>query len=127
MGFSLKKPSRLAVFFQLTRKKKFWTLCWNFALKTEIKAGRPTSVEHRHPDDEMRLHFDKKDAQIKSWINYFTIVSGEQQTMFYYRSYGGMQQDELARKLYAEIAEIEEQHVSQYEAVGDPNATPLSR
>jgi len=95
--------------------------------KTEIKAGRPTSVEHRHPDDEMRLHFDKKDAQIKSWINYFTIVSGEQQTMFYYRSYGGMQQDELARKLYAEIAEIEEQHVSQYEAVGDPNATPLSR
>jgi len=93
--------------------------------KTEIKAGRPTSVEHRHPDDEMRLHFDKKDTQIKSWMNYFTIVSGEQQTMLYYRGHGGMQQDELARKLYAEIAEIEEQHVSQYEAVGDPNATPL--
>ncbi len=93
--------------------------------KTEIKPGRPTSIEHRHPDDEMRLHFDKKSAEIKSWMNYYTIVSGEQQTMLYYRSHGFMQENDLARKLYAEIAEIEEQHVSQYEAVGDPTATPL--
>jgi rubrerythrin len=93
--------------------------------KTEIKPGRPTSVEHRHPDDEMRMHFSKDSAQIKSWMNYFTIVSGEQQTMLYYRSHGSMFNDDLARKLYAEIAEIEEQHVSQYETVGDPNATQL--
>jgi rubrerythrin len=93
--------------------------------KTEIKPGRPTSIEHRHPDDEMRLHFGKDSAQIKSWMNYFTIVSGEQQTMLYYRTHGANLTDDLARKLYAEIAEIEEQHVSQYEAVGDPNATHL--
>ncbi len=93
--------------------------------KTEIKPGRPTSVEHRHPDDEMRLHFDKDGAHIKSWMNYFTIVSGEQQTMLYYRTHGANLEDDLAQKLYAEIAEIEEQHVSQYEAVGDPTATPL--
>jgi hypothetical protein len=34
-------------------------------------------------------------------------------------------ENDLARKLYAEIAEIEEQHVSQYENIGDPTATPL--
>lgn len=93
--------------------------------KTEIKPGRPTSVEHRHPDDEMRLHFDKNSVHVKSWMNYFTIVSGEQQTMLYYRTHGANLENDLARKLYAEIAEIEEQHVSQYENIGDPTATPL--
>ncbi len=93
--------------------------------KTEIKPGRPTSIEHRHPDDEMRDHFKKDSASIKTWMNYFTIVSGEQQTMNYYRTHGNLFENDLARKLYAEIAEIEEQHVSQYEAVGDPEASPL--
>ncbi len=93
--------------------------------KTEIKPGRPTKIEHRHPDDEMRAHFDKNSVNAKTWMNYFTIVSGEQQTMLYYRSHGFMFENDLARKLYAEIAEIEEQHVSQYEAVGDPTLTPL--
>lgn len=45
--------------------------------------------------------------------------------MRHYRTHGANLVDDLARKLYAEIAEIEEQHVSQYEAVGDPTATPL--
>jgi rubrerythrin len=93
--------------------------------KTEIKPGRPTSVEHRHPFDEMREPFNKDSVDIKSWMNYFTIVSAEQQTMLFYRAHGNMYEDDLARKLYAEIAEIEEQHVSQYEAVGDPSLTPL--
>ncbi len=93
--------------------------------KTEIKPGRPTKIEHRHPDDEMRAHFDKNSVNAKTWMNYFTIVSGEQQTMLYYRSHGFMFENDLARKLYAEIAEIEEQHVSQYEAVGDPTLSPL--
>ena len=95
--------------------------------KTEIKAGRPTAAEHRHPNDEMRMHYNKDSASAKTKMNYHTIVSGEQQTMLYYRSHGSMYANDLARKLYAEIAEIEEQHVSQYEAVGDPNETPLEK
>lgn len=95
--------------------------------KTEIKPGRPTSIEHRHPDDEARMHFDKNSAHVKSWMNYYTIVSGEQQTMLYYRTHGAMFENDLARKLYAEIGEIEEQHVSQYEEVGDSTATMLQQ
>ena len=95
--------------------------------KTEVKPGRPTVIEHRHPDDEMRMHFDKDTASVKSKMNYYTIVSAEQQTELFYKSHGFMYGNELARKLYAEIAEIEEQHVSQYELVGDPNETPLEK
>lgn len=95
--------------------------------KTEIKPGRPTAIEHRHPYDEMRLHYNKDTAEAKTKMNYMTIVSGEQQTMLYYKSHGFMFSDDLARKLYSEIAEIEQQHVSQYEQVGDPNETMLEK
>jgi rubrerythrin len=95
--------------------------------KTEIKPGRPTVIEHRHPTDEMRKHFNKDTAALKTKMNYHTIVSGEQQTMLFYKSHGFMYGDDLARKLYAEIAEIEQQHVSQYEMVGDPRETALEK
>src|SRR5690606_28670174 len=35
--------------------------------------------------------------------------------------------DPLARQLYAEIASIEEQHVTQYESIIDPDETPLEK
>jgi len=95
--------------------------------KTEIKPGRPTVVEHRHPYESMRRYYDKEKASLKTKMNYHTIVSGEQQTMLFYRSHGMMYPDDLARKLYAEIAEIEEEHVTQYENVGDPRESPLER
>lgn len=94
---------------------------------TEIKAGRPTAIEHRHPDDEMRMHYDADKASIKTKMNYFTIVSGEQQTMLFYKAHGFQYADDMARKLYAEIAEIEQQHVTQYELVGDPRESPLEK
>ncbi|MHB0937701.1 MAG: hypothetical protein ACYDCO_01465 [Armatimonadota bacterium] len=95
--------------------------------KTEIKPGRPTVIEHRHPNESMRKHYNKDTASLKTKMNYWTIVSAEQQTELFYKSHGFMYEDELARKLYAEIAEIEEQHVTQYENVGDPRETPLEK
>jgi rubrerythrin len=95
--------------------------------KTEVKPGRPTSIEHRHPDDSMRKHYDKDTADIKTKMNYHTIVSGEQQTMLFYRSQGPIYPDAIARQLYAEIAEIEEQHVTQYGLLGDPRETMLEK
>ncbi|NLA38425.1 MAG: hypothetical protein GX882_03375 [Methanomicrobiales archaeon] len=95
--------------------------------QTEVKPGRPTNIEHRHPDDSMRRHYDKDTAEIKTKMNYVTIVAGEQQTMLYYRAHGFMYPDPIARQLYAEITEIEEQHVSQYENLGDPRETMLEK
>jgi len=95
--------------------------------KTDIKPGRPTVIEHRHPYDSLRMHYNKDTADAKTKLNHLTIVSGEQQTMLYYKTHGSMLADDLSRKLYAEIAEIEQQHVSQYEMVGDPAETMLEK
>lgn len=95
--------------------------------KTEIKPGRPTIIEHRHPYESMRKHYDKDKASLKTKMNYHTIVSAEQQTMLFYKAHGNMYADDMARKLYAEIAEIEEEHVTQYGLVGDPRESPLEK
>ena len=94
---------------------------------TEIKPGRPTAEEHRHPDDSMRRHYDGKTTELKTKLNYNTIVNGEQQTMLFYKDHGQMYENPMARKLYTEIAEIEQQHVTQYENCGDPSETPLEK
>jgi rubrerythrin/hemerythrin superfamily protein len=94
---------------------------------TEVKPGRPTIEEHRHPDDSMRKTYDKNAAELKTKMNYFTIVSAEQETMNFYKEHGNMYEDPLARKLYTEIAEIEQQHVTQYENLGDPTETMLEK
>jgi rubrerythrin len=91
----------------------------------DIKEGRPTRVHHRHPSDEMRRSWDKNTASPKTKMNYFTIVSAEQQTELFYKSHGQMYEDELARGLYTEIADVEEQHVTLYESLGDGSMTPL--
>ena len=54
-----------------------------------------------------------------------TITAAEQQTMNYYMNQTGFYHHDLGRRLYQEIALIEEQHVSQYEALMDPNVTWL--
>jgi len=94
---------------------------------TEIKPGRPTVDEHRHPDDERRKPYDKNRATLKTKMNYNTIVSGEQQTMLFYKAHGMQYANPLARGIYTEIAEIEQQHVSQYEDGGDPTETALEK
>ena len=49
-------------------------------------------------------------------LNALTIMAGEHQTHDYYMTIGPMFADPIARQLYAEIASIEEQHVTQYES-----------
>src|SRR5690606_21420535 len=56
-----------------------------------------------------------------------TIMSGEHQTHDYYMHVGPFFSDPIARQLYAEIASIEEQHVTQYESIIDPTETWLEK
>jgi len=91
----------------------------------ELKPGRPTIEHHRHPYDEMRKHYDNTNTSLKTKMNYYTIVSAEQQTENYYKTHGNMFENTLARQIYSEIADVEEQHVTQYELCGDPKTTPL--
>ena len=90
---------------------------------TEITPGRPTYAEHRHPFDNLTRHIDKDKANILTRLHILTIVSGEQQTMNYYMNIGNRTENMLARGLYAEIAMVEEEHVSHYESLADPAAS----
>ncbi|WP_395671916.1 hypothetical protein [Phenylobacterium sp.] len=87
---------------------------------TEITPGRPTIFEHRDPRDDLRRPMTKVAAHRQSVLNAMTLVSAEQQTMNYYMNFGNRPEDPLARALYLEIAEIEEQHVTHYESLLDP-------
>lgn len=94
---------------------------------TDILPGRPTVVEHRAPVDDLRRPYDRRRAAIASKLNALTIMAGEQQTHAYYMTIGPMFSDPLARQLYAEIASIEEQHVTQYESIIDAEETWLEK
>lgn len=94
---------------------------------TDILPGRPTAVEHRHPYDDLRRPYAKSAAQPLSKMNALTIMAGENQTHDYYMTVGPTFSDPLARMLYAEIASIEEQHVTQYESIIDPDETWLEK
>jgi hypothetical protein len=87
---------------------------------TEITPGRPTIVEHRHPHDDVRGHFETHTVDPLSRMHVMTIVAAEQQTMNFYMNHGADWVEPIARGLYAEIALIEEQHVTHYESLLDP-------
>ncbi len=91
----------------------------------DITPGRPTIAEHRHPHDTVRYHLDFKTADIRSKLNTLIITAGEQQTMNYYMNIGNTYDNDCGRKLYLEIGMIEEEHVTQYGSLLDPNATWL--
>ncbi len=91
----------------------------------EITPGRPTIAEHRHPFEEAKRFVDFKTADIRTKLSTMIITAGEQQTMNFYMNIGNTYSSDLGRKLYQEIAMIEEQHVSHYGALIDPTLTWL--
>jgi hypothetical protein len=94
---------------------------------SDILPGRPTALEHRAPEDDLRECYDRTKANPISKLNAVTIMGGEHQTHDYYMTIGPMFSDPIARQLYAEIASIEEQHVTQYESIIDPDETWLEK
>lgn len=94
---------------------------------TDIVPGRPTADEHRAPGDDLREPYDCAIAEPISKLNALTLLSAEYQTRDYYMTIGPTFTDPVARQLYAEIASIEEQHVTQYGSLLDPSETWLEK
>ena len=93
---------------------------------TEMTPARPTIAEHRHPKDSIFYPICNKDACLLTKLNVGIITAAEQQTMNYYMNVAPFySKSDLGRRLYQEIGMIEEEHVSQYESLKDPNATWL--
>jgi hypothetical protein len=95
--------------------------------KTDILPGRPTQDHHNNPEVCLLRHYEKNRALPLSKLHIMTLLSGEQQTYNYDKNVGEFFTDPLARRLYAEIGEVEEEHVTFYGSLLDPTETMLER
>lgn len=86
---------------------------------TEIMPARPTITHHRYPFDEVKKPVNFKKASPITKLDVSIITAAEQQTMNYYMNQCGFYTSDLGRRLYQEIAMVEEQHVSQYGSLID--------
>lgn len=94
---------------------------------TDIRPGRPTEVQHRAPEDDIREHYLKESAHFLTKLHALTILSAEHRVRDYYADIGPQFADPAARLLYAEILAVEEQHVTQYECLQDPSESWLEK
>ena len=94
---------------------------------TDIVPGRLTSLEHRAPEDDVRNPYDRNKAELITKIHAAMITAAEYQTHDYYMAIGPTFADPIARQLYAEIASIEEQHVTQYGSLINPEESFLEK
>ena len=87
---------------------------------TDVIIGRPT--QHHHNDNGLRIRkpYDKYKTSPQTKVNILTLVSAEQQTHNYYAEHGFMYGDHMLREMYAEIKDVEEEHVTMYESLIDP-------
>lgn len=92
---------------------------------TEIMPARPTISERRYPIDNIKQFMINKDNCLMSALVTNIITAAEQQTMNYYMNVATFYPNEYGRKMFSEIALVEEEHVSQYESLKDPNCTWL--
>jgi hypothetical protein len=111
---------RYANLLDLTQPKKAAEIVGQL---TEIMPGRPTKLEHRHPHDDVRRALNMYSGDPLSGLHALTIMAAEQQTMNFYMTIGNRPIEPIARGLYLEIAQIEEQHVTQYESLLDASAS----
>ena len=88
--------------------------------QTDVIVGRPTQHHHNCNGIRLRKHYDKKTAHPQTKVNILTLLSGEQQTHNYYAEHGFMYGDHVLRETYAEIKDVEEEHVTMYESLIDP-------
>ena len=88
--------------------------------QTDVIVGRPTQHHHNCNVLRRRKHYDKTTTEPQTKVNILTLVSAEQQTHNFYAEHGFMYADHVLRELYAEIKDVEEEHVTMYESLIDP-------
>lgn len=94
---------------------------------TDVVVGRPTQYHHNCNGLRIRKAYDKQKATPRTKVNILTLISGEQQTHNYYAEHGFMYGNTDLKRLYAEICDVEEEHVTMYETLIDPNETPFEK
>ena len=94
---------------------------------TDVVISRPTQNHHNDNGLRLRRHYDRKTASPQTKVNIYTLVSGEQQTHNFYAEHGMMYANDDLRRTFGEICDVEEEHVTMYESLIDPNETPYEK
>ena len=94
---------------------------------TDVVISRPTQNHHNDNGIRLREHYDRKTASPQTKVNIYTLVSGEQQTHNFYAEHGMMYANDDLRRTYGEICDVEEEHVTMYESLIDPEETPFEK
>lgn len=95
--------------------------------QTDVIVGRPTQHHHNCNGLRLRKHYDKETASPQTKVNILTVLSGEQQTHNFYAEHGFMYADHVLRETYAEIKDVEEEHVTMYESLIDPSESMFEK
>lgn len=95
--------------------------------KTDVLIARPTQYHHNCNAIRTRKPYDKDKTAPQTKVNILTLVSAEQQTHNFYAEHGFMYGNTDLKRLYAEICDVEEEHVTMYETLIDPNETWLEK
>ncbi len=94
---------------------------------TDVLISRPTQNHHNDNGLRLRHHYDRTTASPQTKVNIYTLVSGEQQTHNFYAEHGMMYANDDLRRTFGEICDVEEEHVTMYESLIDPNETPFEK
>jgi len=95
--------------------------------KTDVLIGRPTQNHHNCNIIRLRKPYNKETALPQTKVNILTLVSAEQQTHNYYAEHGMEYGNHTLRETYAEIKDVEEEHVNMYESLADPTESLLEK
>ncbi len=87
---------------------------------TDVVIGRPTQFHHNCNIIRLRKPYDKTTALPQTKVNILTLIAAEQQTHNYYAEHGMHYGNHCLRETYAEIKDVEEEHVNMYESLADP-------
>ncbi|MCD8025319.1 MAG: hypothetical protein LUE64_07275 [Candidatus Gastranaerophilales bacterium] len=94
---------------------------------TDVMFARPTQYHHNDNKLRIRKNYNKENASPQTKANILTLMAGEQQTHNFYAEHGFMYGSCELRSLYAEICSVEEEHVTMYETLVDPEETLLEK
>ena len=87
---------------------------------TEIMPARPTISQHRHPFDDVKHTVPSEISGLKTRLNIAAVTAAKRQTLNFFMNAGALYGSDAARRLFAEIALTEEQHLTQYDSLADP-------
>lgn len=91
---------------------------------SEITPGRPTISHHRYPEDNVK-RWNSPEVKLITKLHSNVITAAEQQTMNFYMNVCNLYPSDIGRRLYQEIAMVEEEHVTQYGSLLNTTMTYL--